>query len=915
MYIFAPDFGEVCKNRRDCLAAEGHGADVHPPMFAGIGTEHKKNNKTDKIMKKFYKFFFVLLSLVVGGVGAPVSADAADYDLEMSITVMRRTDIYCYTLNDVELELSEVWKALGVKNIDDCTLYMLDVNDNKQEINIESYEKTGTEEYYDGWFDISGTPKNWNEIYYGSDNRGGSDNYTGVNIKLFQAFYPKNNPSGVFTVCHMQEWTPQDRDTYTGRWAIVAKENNRSVKVTVTVVFYTPSTGIGGSMTVPKDYAPALWESYGANNEIQMYMGGWKYQTGSQLATAYKHTTSEYKNNDESKEAIKDYWEPANVLSNYGDGSNGVYYQYYFENYREKTYGKGDNARSEFLEQGIAGKYKHTFPKRKDESNNDIPGIRGSEFGKGNPFTVPCFGAFLKFEPEQNGVVTLYIVQNGIIDLSAKNAGESGLSNNVKWRPTYIVDELGNQLTDKNGVTAELPTIRRDSQDETGSSEVKETGDDAGQKIYIGWDGSSGGLKIGDNGFKLSYNKDNNEDVINAFLGGVKDFRDGRTDDQWEKLTGYKKDLTTIVYDNPYWTTGGTVMRMMPPSASGDGWIAVNKTYVKYTFPVKAGKSYYVFNNDSQIGFCGYEFKIDNDNKVQDNSSLSILDDGRSSIIPGSYRAVTVTRSFKQGWNAICLPFSVRESEMRKAFGSDGNTEDYELVTFNGCALTKESEPGTTKDRSLTAHFFRHAYQDILAGYPYMIYIPQGAAALNGTITFSNITIEDNVEMATFRSSHDYMDNGKKTGTEIYCSRYTLAEEDDYEFRGTFVPTEVRAGSYAVYSNITAENQDASTGIRYVANETSMQGLRSYLYPAYLDKVGPVNAVARIIGTNFSEVFDDSNWDDATVINDLMEEMGFFDQRENVYSITGQIVRQNTTSLVGLPKGIYIVKGKKYFVK
>ena len=42
MYIFAPDFGGVCKNRRYCLAAEGHGADMHPPMFAGIGTEHNK---------------------------------------------------------------------------------------------------------------------------------------------------------------------------------------------------------------------------------------------------------------------------------------------------------------------------------------------------------------------------------------------------------------------------------------------------------------------------------------------------------------------------------------------------------------------------------------------------------------------------------------------------------------------------------------------------------------------------------------------------------------------------------------------------------------------------------------------------------------------------------------------------------
>jgi hypothetical protein len=35
----------------------------------------------------------------------------------------------------------------------------------------------------------------------------------------------------------------------------------------------------------------------------------------------------------------------------------------------------------------------------------------------------------------------------------------------------------------------------------------------------------------------------------------------------------------------------------------------------------------------------------------------------------------------------------------------------------------------------------------------------------------------------------------------------------------------------------------------------------------------------------------------------------------NVYSLTGQKVRQGTTSLEGLPEGIYIVNGKKILNK
>ena len=35
----------------------------------------------------------------------------------------------------------------------------------------------------------------------------------------------------------------------------------------------------------------------------------------------------------------------------------------------------------------------------------------------------------------------------------------------------------------------------------------------------------------------------------------------------------------------------------------------------------------------------------------------------------------------------------------------------------------------------------------------------------------------------------------------------------------------------------------------------------------------------------------------------------------NVYSVYGQIVRRGTTSLEGLPAGLYIVNGKKYVIR
>lgn len=792
-------------------------------------------------------------------------------------------------------QLTETWKHLGTSEFDTdkCKLVMLDNEGNIYEIKLlyskDNWNDTQDvqEEKYNGWFAADGTPMNWSDLYnYNKAN--------GINVKFYQAFYSSQKPNK-FLVCHYKGMTTNDGDTYSLKWAIINETDKKAVIYSVNVVFNTPINAESITETLNGGDKPQLWGKYGKDGVIQMYIGGWKYSDKSALKEKYTNTTSSYKNNGGTDKT--DEWDVASILKNYGDGNGVTYYQYYFEKFREKSYTvdkKGDNARSEFLEDDIPGKYKHTFAKRKNE------------FGKGNPFTVPCFGTFLKFEPEQNGYVSVYIVQNGIIHLSDEGTDDGGLQTEPKWRPTYIVDELGNQLTDdKDGVTAELPKKRIDNKD----GAIAKTDD--GQKIYIGWDGSYIGT--------LATADDANKTAEFAKNVQSESFTKKLSDENWIKLTGYAKgDIykTNKLNDDPYWTTGGTVMRMMPPSDSGDGWIAINKTYVKYTFPVKAGKSYYVFNNDSQIGYSGYEF-VPNDD--MNNSVTPAITDGETDykLNPGTYAHVTVTRPFKQGWNAICLPFSVTESKMREWFGSNGNKEDYELVTYNGCAPTKEGEPSTTKDGSLTAHFFRHAYQDILAGYPYMLYIPYGAKILqpenNNTLTFSNITIEDNVEMATFRSSHDYMDNSKKSGN-IYCSRYTLAEEDDYEFKGTFVPMNVPVGSYAVYSTVDGDKV-TSTGIRYVASETPMNGLRAYLHPAYLDKNTNAKAVARIVGTNFSDAIDDSMWNDATVINDLMEEMGFFDQRENVYSVTGQIVRQNTTSLVGLPKGVYIVKGKKYFVK
>ena len=97
------------------------------------------------------------------------------------------------------------------------------------------------------------------------------------------------------------------------------------------------------------------------------------------------------------------------------------------------------------------------------------------------------------------------------------------------------------------------------------------------------------------------------------------------------------------------------------------------------------------------------------------------------------------------------------------------------------------------------------------------------------------------------------------------------------------------------------------------APDAKMKGFRSVLEPN--GGASTAKEMMRISGTNFMNILDEIGGEhDATVINSLAEEMGLIPASSNIYSLSGQLVRQNSTSLEGLPKGIYIVNGKKYFV-
>lgn len=761
-------------------------------------------------------------------------------------------------------------------------------------------------------------------------------------------------------------------------------------------------------INVPSGTTLGLWKNFKLNG-MNLYLGGWKYQSDSELAGKYTRHSEDYLdtsydndinyNDDDGNPKTDtptkhDEWEHPETQYNYGNedpyyrtefsplGSDGKFeirrsltqppYSTYFTQYAYNTI---DNGRNEYIESTGETTYTGRYLFQEAEDSKD--------WGKkvpGDPFTVPCMGDFIKLEPERDGTVTLYLMQNGSIDYDVSSYRKlekdddrhkvgnttygkyrGGLLSKVCWRPVFIVDEAGTRLSHEEVIaeTNNFITIGRDdasayvydsnnkravlcvNKDSTqyatsNPAKMAERSDPSSAKPGAFVTDGNGNVVMR-NGSILYANRFTYTKCFEALNSEYDIYGKKKSDSEYAADKAHYEFFTSRIDGIEVWPrtatnqisgveTSGTIVdnashsnframrgHVWGPQYTGDGWIIISKGYVKYQFHVKAGKSYYVFANDTKVGFSGYEFQPDRNYPYTEQGAVSLYDDKRENPALNSNAATSYSRVnldgriFNPGWNAICLPFSVTESKMREWFGTNGQ-ETYELVTYNGVGMDEDENEDGTKETHRKAFFFHHVYQDIIAGYPYMLWIPEGAKALqsawNGNVYFENVTIEPdaiNNLWAPFTTSNDYMPKQVKR-------LYDIAPENCFTFTGFYSPTAIQKADYYVVPD----------GLQlYTNNEKqTSRGFRAFL--SSNERANGVNEMVRLSGTNFTNVLDEmgeADWGNATVINGLAEDMGFFQQKQNVYSVSGQLIRANSTSLAGLPKGIYIVNGKKYFVK
>ena len=449
-------------------------------------------------------------------------------------------------------------------------------------------------------------------------------------------------------------------------------------------------------------------------------------------------------------------------------------------------------------------------------------------------FNVPCSGSFLVFQPKTNGTVVAHIYQNGVFD-SKKNKN----STDYQYRPqrrVFIMDEAGNFVSSAAHIE---------------STTGKPNGKNYNLSDYK-WD-------MGD---KQSPTV---ETVKKHF--GLKSFEMSET--------GFKNNVYENQLDQEI--APNEAAKKHPDLKGSHGWSVLADAPVTYTFNVKAGKTYYLYNFGSKIGFYGFSF--DEDETKPEVDEFTFNDDQTNTIKAteaGHVAKVTINRSMKAGvWTTCVLPFSLNVHQVDAIFG-----DTYKSGSENGTQILYFDHVENGK-----VYFVRHAYNTIVANKPFLIKPSNDVESIStaAATEYPYVTIE-----ATKN------ENGKP---DDWCTGNGYTWASSYSNDMT-----VKAGDGFI------SNKDGSFK-NFVGTSGTLKGFRGYL--KHLDTQASAKPTMLQV-VNSSNV--DGNNGETTGIEDLIIDADgqLMPANGKVYNINGQLVSEDAQSFQSLPSGIYIINGKKY---
>ena len=447
-------------------------------------------------------------------------------------------------------------------------------------------------------------------------------------------------------------------------------------------------------------------------------------------------------------------------------------------------------------------------------------------------FNVPCTGSYLAFNPATNGLVRVHIFQSGAFD-SAKNK--------FQYRPqrrVFVMDEAGNFVESR----AEI---------ENANGKPK------------------GGVKALNN-----YKWDLNSDKAPSLDEVKKHF---------PKLpTSFA--MTDAGFQNNVMESGldkSLVHNNVPDGKPGaNGWSVLADSPVTYSFRVKAGKTYYLYNFGSKIGFYGYSFDEDETKPLVDEITY---DDDKINDVKatedGHVAKVTINRKFTKGiWTTCVLPFSLNKHQVDAIFGTTYG------ITNDGTGTTNNNDNGTQilyfdRVEGNKAYFVRHAYNTIVAGKPFLIKPAKDVESINTAAVpdYPYVTIE-NTQPAEWCAGNGY------AWVSSYSNDMTVKKGDCF-----------------------ISNKDGHFK-NFVGDPGTLKGFRGYLKANLANSAKPqtlsVGMDSNVNEEGTSAIIGLTIDADGNIVTGIAD--------GKVYNVNGQVVSEDSRNFGALPSGVYVINGKKY---
>ncbi len=311
--------------------------------------------------------------------------------------------------------------------------------------------------------------------------------------------------------------------------------------------------------------------------------------------------------------------------------------------------------------------------------------------------------------------------------------------------------------------------------------------------------------------------------------------------------------------------------------------------------------------------------------------------------VPQQHAIVKLHRTLKEGWNTICLPFGVNYRYCSMWGEAYKNKQAYNAsiivngLTHNSGATSDNFTMGVYRGYWKEGKTFMFLHYTNFDRYPldfcetFLVKmrkqdIDNAEKDKNGVAIYTFTNVDLNYRWHADGTSGN---EGNWTLVKAYPANEMLGQVKDFDgqvntdatpFAGKASYNEyVLRGSLVQHTGTVEESEGRITTKDYFFQQSQNGTMK--LYPYTANKKYGIRGFSGWFHRNNSisnahelslSLFDDSS---TTPIETVKEDDLNRDTSGKVYSISGVLMKNNAADLNNLPKGIYVVNGKKYVVK